>query len=267
MLGPNGAGKTTTIRMILGILLPDSGTVELFGKPRQAELVRRVGYLPEERGLYRKMTVLDQLTFLGEIHGLRRSEARRRAQGWLDRLELGSWARAKVEALSKGMQQKVQLAGALLHEPELLILDEPFSGLDPLNQSLFRELFSELRARGTALVFSTHVLEHAEKLCDSICLIARGRVVLAGSLAEIRREHARPVYEVSFLGPLPTLEQLPGVRHVEPKAENHALLYADFNLDVPALVRELTRRGPLVTFQSWEPDLETIYLEAVSRAA
>lgn len=267
LLGPNGAGKTTTIRMVLGILLPDSGTVELFGKPRTPDLVRRVGYLPEERGLYRKMTVLDHLVFLGELHGLRRSEAKRRAEGWLERLELQKWARVKVEALSKGMQQKVQLVGALLYEPELLILDEPFSGLDPLNQAFFREVFTELRSQGKALVFSTHVLEHAEKLCDSICLIAQGKVVLSGALSDIRREFAQPAYEAEFSGAVPSLESLPGIERIERRAESRIRLYPKPQVDVPSLVRELSQRGALTGFQSLEPDLETIYLQAVNRAS
>src|SRR5215210_8637918 len=180
LLGPNGAGKTTTIRMIMDIIAPDSGEVLLFGHPRGPAELRRVGYLPEERGLYPKMTVLDQLLFLGEIHGRKRRELGPAIDRWLDRVDLAQWKKSKVEELSKGMQQKVQLIGTLLHEPELLILDEPFSGLDPKNQELFRELFQEHRKQGRTVVLSTHGMDLAERMCDHICLISRGKVILEG---------------------------------------------------------------------------------------
>ncbi|KAB2959035.1 MAG: ATP-binding cassette domain-containing protein, partial [Thermoanaerobaculia bacterium] len=197
LLGPNGAGKTTTLRMIMDILGPDRGEVRLFGRPRRREDGARIGYLPEERGLYRKMQVEEHLAFLGELHGLGRARARELARGWLARVGLAERARAKVETLSKGLQQKLQLAGTVIHDPELLILDEPFSGLDPLNQTLFRELIADFRQRGRTILFSTHVMEHAEKLCDRIALIARGRVVLAGELAAIKRERGGNVWRVT----------------------------------------------------------------------
>ncbi len=187
LLGPNGAGKTTTIRMIMDILAPDAGEIRLFGRPRTRGDLERIGYLPEERGLYRKMTVADHLAFLGELRGLSRRDATARAGNWLERLDIADRAQRKVEELSKGLQQKVQIAGTLIHEPELVILDEPFSGLDPINQSLFKDLLAEYKRQGRTILFSTHVMEQAEKLCDAIGLISRGRVVLSGELAEIKR--------------------------------------------------------------------------------
>ena len=161
LLGPNGAGKTTTIRMIMDIIAPDRGEVLFDGRPRTTDDLHKVGYLPEERGLYRKMTVNEQLIFLGELHGLKRKEAHDRIGDWLDRVELGEWRHSKVEELSKGMQQKIQLVGTMLHDPELVILDEPFSGLDPINQGLFKDVLADYKARGKTIVFSTHVMEQA----------------------------------------------------------------------------------------------------------
>ncbi|HSE68839.1 MAG TPA: ATP-binding cassette domain-containing protein [Gemmatimonadales bacterium] len=189
LLGPNGAGKSTTIRMILNILVPDTGSVRLFGNQVAArDLSARVGYLPEERGLYRKMRVLDHLAFLGEIRGLRRVDSVRRSRSWLERLGLGDWTRKKVEDLSKGMQQKVQFIGSLLHDPDLVVLDEPFSGLDPVNSQLMRDVVVEIAREGRTVLFSTHIMEQAERMCDRVAIIARGEKVLDGALSEVKRE-------------------------------------------------------------------------------
>lgn len=195
LLGPNGSGKTTTLRLITGILAADRGRIEVLGastEPRgRASLDevrrRRLGYLPEERGLYPRMRVLDLLEFMGRIRGLDPAEARRRGVIWLERFDLEHTTRQRCRELSKGMQQKVQLISSLLHEPDLLILDEPFSGLDPLNQNLLEALITELRDAGTTILFSTHRLEQAERLCDHVCLMARARSALAGPLSELRR--------------------------------------------------------------------------------
>src|SRR5262245_55077094 len=181
ILGPNGAGKTTTLRMVNDILAPDEGRIELLGglAPGRAA-ARRIGYLPEERGLYPKMRVAAALTFFGELRGLTAREARRRAGAWLERLDLGRWARNEVQDLSKGMQQKVQFAAALLHEPELLVLDEPWSGLDPINAEVLRAMVAEQKQAGRSVIFSTHGMEQAEQICDGVTIIARGRKVLDG---------------------------------------------------------------------------------------
>jgi ABC-2 type transport system ATP-binding protein len=191
VLGPNGAGKTTTLRMVNDILAPDEGEIRLFGDVRPGrDAAPRLGYLPEERGLYARMPVGETLRFFGELRGLRGAEAATRAARWLDRLGLAQWARRKVQDLSKGMQQKVQFAAALLHEPELLILDEPWSGLDPINAEVLREIVIEQRAAGRTILFSTHLMEQAEQICDSVCLIVRGRKVLEGPLEQIKRDAA-----------------------------------------------------------------------------
>ncbi len=200
LLGPNGSGKTTTIRMMMAILLPDRGQVELLGGFPDFDRRSRVGYLPEERGVYEKMKVLDQLAFLGEIRGIDRRVARSRAVRWLERLGLSDWADKKVQTLSKGMQQKVQFVGTVLHEPELLILDEPFSGLDPINQEVLEAIVLEERRRGATILFSTHLMEQAERICERVCLIASSRKVLDGDLREIKRRERSGVVAVEFEG-------------------------------------------------------------------
>jgi len=189
LLGPNGAGKSTTIRMIMNILTPDEGRITLFGKESASrDLSERIGYLPEERGLYKKMRVGDHLTFLGEVKGIQRRTARQKAGLWLERLGIADWTMKKVEELSKGMQQKVQFIGALLHDPDLLLLDEPFSGLDPVNSQVMKDVVVELARAGRTFLFSTHIMEQAERMCDHVVIIARGQKVVDGSLADIKRE-------------------------------------------------------------------------------
>ncbi|HEX5757848.1 MAG TPA: ATP-binding cassette domain-containing protein [Thermoanaerobaculia bacterium] len=266
LLGPNGAGKTTTIRMIMDIIAPDSGEVRVFGHPRTRDDLRRIGYLPEERGLYRKMTVVDQLLFLGELRGLKKREALPRIADWLERVELSAWAKRKIEDLSKGMQQKVQLVGTVLHEPELLVLDEPFAGLDPINQSLFRDLLLDYRRRGRTVVLSTHGMLLAEKLCDDICLISRGEVVLAGELRAIRRRLGGNAYRLRARGDLDRLAQVPGVERAAAEDGTVKLLLAP-DADGGRVLRELVGFLEVDEFRSEEPDLETIFLQAVRGAA
>ncbi|HWA59656.1 MAG TPA: ATP-binding cassette domain-containing protein [Gemmatimonadales bacterium] len=199
LLGPNGAGKTTTIRMLLSIITPDAGRITLLGQQGTGrDLSARIGYLPEERGLYPKMRVLDQLAFLGECKGISRWDARKRARAWLERLGLGDWEMRKVSDLSKGMQQKVQFAGALQHEPELVVLDEPFSGLDPVNSQVMRDVVVEVARSGRTVLFSTHIMEHAEKMCDRIVIIARGEKVVDGPLSQIKRDFGKSHVALSF---------------------------------------------------------------------
>jgi ABC-2 type transport system ATP-binding protein len=194
LLGPNGAGKTTTIRMLLNIIIPDAGSISILGQSHVTPgVLDRVGYLPEERGLYKKMQVRRLLRFLGELKGLGAREADRRIDGWLERLALRTeakdWGLAKVDELSRGMQQKVQFIGTLLHDPELVILDEPFSGLDPINAQALKDTVLELRQRGRTVIFSTHLMENAERMCDSVCIIARGEKVLDGAVSDVRTTH------------------------------------------------------------------------------
>jgi ABC-2 type transport system ATP-binding protein len=203
LLGPNGAGKTTTIRMILDIIRPDKGSIALFGRPSTEPNVRDVvGYLPEERGLYKKMQVRRMLTFLAELKGVKAGDAARRIDDWLKRFSLiggdRDWGAAKVDELSRGMQQKVQFIATLLHDPQLVILDEPFSGLDPINAQALKDAVLELRTRGKTVIFSTHVMENAERMCDAVCIIARGEKVLDGPVATVKKQHGSTNVAVSL---------------------------------------------------------------------
>jgi ABC-2 type transport system ATP-binding protein len=191
VLGPNGAGKSTTLRMLNDIIAPDSGSITVLdGLAPGRDAAPRIGYLPEERGLYPKMKVADMLRFMAELRGVSRAEARQRADRWLDRLGLTQWRGNKVQDLSKGMQQKVQFATAMIHEPALVILDEPWSGLDPINAEVLRTIVLEQKAAGHTVLFSTHLMEQAEKLCDHVCIIANGKKVLDGVLVDIKRAAA-----------------------------------------------------------------------------
>ena len=265
LLGPNGAGKTTSIRMIMDIIAPDSGEVRFFGRPRRRDDLLRVGYLPEERGLYRKMTVTDHLVFLGRLHGAKKRDTLPAIEKWLERLELSEWAGKKVEELSKGMQQKIQLVGTVLHEPELLVLDEPFSGLDPINQGLFKDLLADYRRDGKAVLFSTHIMEQADKLCDRICLISHGRAVLDGELKAIKRRFGGHSFRLVANGELDRLAAIPGVAQVIAREDGARLLLEDDASGsevLPRLLEEVT----VHEFRSEEPELEEIFIQAVREA-
>ena len=265
LLGPNGAGKTTTLRMIMDIIAPDSGLVLLNGHPRYRTDLARVGYLPEERGLYRKMTVTDQLAFLAELHGVRRREALPTIQSWLERVELADWGKRKVEELSKGMQQKIQLIGTILHDPELIILDEPFSGLDPINQGLFKDLLADYQKQGKTIIFSTHIMEQAEKLSDHICLISQGRTILEGELATIKRRLGGNSYRLVADGDLERLDEVNGVQQALFHGGSAKLLLEPDAKGADVL-GELVAFLSVHEFRSQEPDLEEIFIKAVRDA-
>jgi ABC-2 type transport system ATP-binding protein len=266
LLGPNGAGKTTTLRMIMDIIAPDAGEVRILGRPRTAKDLERVGYLPEERGLYRKMTVTDQLVFLAELHGVRRRQALAAIEMWLEKVGLAEWAKKKVDELSKGMQQKIQLVGTVLHEPNLLILDEPFSGLDPINQVLFKDLLGEYKDQGKTVVLSTHVMEQAEKLCDHICLISQGQAILEGEIATIKRELSGNSFRLVAEGDLDRLHDLPGVEQVVPHNGAVKLLLAP-EVKGSEVLKEIVQFLTVHEFRSEEPELEEIFIKAVRDAS
>ncbi|HUM03301.1 MAG TPA: ATP-binding cassette domain-containing protein [Thermoanaerobaculia bacterium] len=208
LLGPNGAGKTTTLRMIMNITKPDEGTITVLGQPMGDALQHRIGYLPEERGLYRKMKVVDQLLFFAAIKGVDRETALKRLSPWIDSMDLRSWLQKKTEELSKGMQQKVQFLGTIVHDPEILIMDEPFSGLDPINVLLVKDFFAEFKRQGKTVIFSTHVLEQAERLCERICLLYRSVKLLDGPLREIKNSFRDRVPLPPPVEPEPELEKI-----------------------------------------------------------
>ena len=266
LLGPNGAGKTTTIRMIMDIIAPDTGTIRFQGRRRSAADLANIGYLPEERGLYRKMTVRDHLTFLAELHGRPRRQALPDIDRWLTKVDLGEWAKKRVEELSKGMQQKVQLVGTVLHQPDLLILDEPFSGLDPVNQILFKNLLDEYRDLGKTVIFSTHIMDQAEKLCDHLCLISKGRVVLDGELDQIKRSYGGNSYRLIADGDFERVANLPGVEQIFPIDGGAKIVLGDGTGGAEVLA-DLVAFLTVHEFRSEEPDLEDIFIRAVSDAA
>ncbi|RMH42466.1 MAG: ATP-binding cassette domain-containing protein [Deltaproteobacteria bacterium] len=272
ILGPNGAGKTTTLRMINDIVRPDEGTIELFGALAPGrDAARRIGYLPEERGLYPKMRVDETLAFFGQLRGLSRADAVRRGDAWLDRLDLSDWRSAKVQELSKGMQQKIQFITAVLHEPELLILDEPWSGLDPINAEVLRSIVAEQKQRGCTILFSTHLMEQAEQIVDDVCIIARGNKVVDGPLGQIKRQAARDrVVAIAFDGDVdpatvPWDDALVAAwRPVRDRIEVELTPGADAR----ALLRSLVAEDvPLRRFEVVEPTLHQIFVDRVGAAA
>ncbi len=265
LLGPNGAGKTSSIRMMLGITMPDSGTVSLFDKPFERGSLERVGYLPEERGLYKKMKVLDQLVFFGELHGLPADVARTRAIAWAERMEIDEALPKKTEELSKGMQQKIQFISSLLHDPGLIIMDEPFSGLDPVNAKLLEQTLIELKDEGKAIVFSTHRMDQVEKLCDSICLIDRGRAVLAGKVREIKASYERNRVIIEYEGSSDFLksEEIAEAKnysgHAEIRLRDHG--------NAQKLLQEAAAVATIYRFELVEPSLEEIFIKTVGGKA
>ncbi len=264
LLGPNGAGKTTTIRIILDIVGPDAGSVEVLGRPVDPETRTRVGYLPEERGMYQRMRVADHLAFFGELKGMRHDDARREALSWLDRFDLGHRAADRVETLSKGMQQKVQFIATVMHRPDLLILDEPFSGLDPINTDLLREIVLERKRDGAAVLFSTHMIEDAERICERVCMIAGARKVLDGTVREVKEAAGRRDLILSYEGD-PGFLSDPAVE----SATDHGR-WVEIRLAPGADPQKILRRAvdsgvTVERFELAEPSLREIFLERAGR--
>jgi ABC-2 type transport system ATP-binding protein len=272
LLGPNGAGKSTTIRMIMHILEPDEGKVTLFGGPGTGrQLSARIGFLPEERGLYPRMEVLEHLIFLGEAKGLRRKDARARALRWLDRLGLSDWAKRKVQELSKGMQQKVQFIGTLLHDPDLVILDEPFSGLDPVNLQVMKDVVVEIARSGRTVLFSTHIMEQAERMCDRIAIIARGVKVVDGRIVDIKAEGGTRSVFLSFAHDGAKAAPVLADRSLVARADDSGAT-AEAELAIGAspdrLLRALVDAGVgLSRFEVAEPSLQSIFIAKVGQQA
>lgn len=265
LLGPNGSGKTSSIRMMIGITVPDSGSVRLFGQPFDRKNLRRVGYLPEERGLYKKMKVIDQLIFLAQLHGLDAATATKRAHLWCERMEITEAIPKKTEELSKGMQQKIQFISALLHEPELIIMDEPFSGLDPVNATLLMDTLVDLRQQGRTILFSTHRMDQVEKLCDAICLIHRGQLVLSGGMREIKSSYPANRVQMVFTGDDSFLNH-PSIESVK-NYQGIAEIKLHDGAGAQALLAEAVRKAHITRFEVMEPTLEEIFIEKVTEAS
>jgi len=249
--------------MMLRIILPDSGTIEVFGDALRDLDKDRIGYLPEERGLYRKMKVIDLLTFYGEIKSMRRRSARRAGMDWLERLGLSQVAANKVEELSKGMQQKVQFISTVMHEPDLVILDEPFSGLDPVNVNILKDIILEFNRKGHTVVFSTHMMDQVEKLCKEICLIDKGRNVLEGKLSDIKRRYGRNSVTMRFQGDGSFLRGLPEVEAVNDHG-NEIFLRLKDGADPTRVLAAAAERLAIQKFEVAEPSIHDIFIEQVS---
>lgn len=267
LIGPNGAGKTTTIRMIVNIIIPDTGSVEMFGQQLTSALQDRIGYLPEERGLYKKMKVGEQLRFFAELKSLRGHEADERIDGWLRKLQLSDWKDKRAKELSKGMQQKVQFITAVIHNPDLIILDEPFSGLDPVNVDLMKETILEQKAAGKTIILSTHQMEIAEKLCDDICMINRAHKVLDGRLREIKRSFSRNALALQFEGGNGLLNDPELVANIRRHGDDWEVLLMP-GASPQTLLRRLVDAGVTVTkFVLVEPSLHDIFIEKAREVA
>ncbi len=263
-LGPNGAGKTTTIRMIVGITAPDEGKVRLFDQRISTDLQDRIGYLPEERGLYKKMKVVDQLKYFAALKGVDSSEAGRRIDEWLERMKLSEWKHKKTTDLSKGMSQKLQFIATMLHDPDLLILDEPFSGLDPINVEFMKQVIADTKSQAKTIIFSTHMMETAEKLCDDILLINKGRKVIDGSLREIKESYGTNIVALRCTGGIAS-KGLDGLadRVIEHADEKEVFLAK--GVSPKQLLGKLVASGSEVTkFELIEPSLNDIFLDNVS---
>jgi ABC-2 type transport system ATP-binding protein len=265
LLGPNGAGKTTTIRMIMNILVPDEGSIKVLDQPVNDRTRDLIGYLPEERGLYPRMKVLDIIVFLAALHGLTEEEAARRAKEWLDRLGLAEWSGKKLVDLSKGMQQKVQFITAVIHKPPLVILDEPFSGLDPVNAATVEEIMLEMRSKGSTIVLSTHRMEQVERMCDSICLIDKGRNVLDGELRAIKQSYGKNTLHIEFTGSENFLSN-PSIVNIT-RLGNGVEAKLKPGADPQEILKAAVQANVSITrFELLEPSLNEIFIDRTTRA-
>ncbi|AKB46001.1 MAG TPA: ATP-binding cassette domain-containing protein [Methanosarcina vacuolata] len=268
LLGPNGAGKTTLIRLLLDILRPDSGEIRVFGDFLSPDAKNRIGYLPEERGLYKKTRLLDMLVYLAQLKGVPEKQAHLKAESLLKSLELDQHKNKKVEELSKGMQQKIQFLSAIIHEPELLILDEPFSGLDPVNTKTVMDRILGLRAAGKTIILSTHMMEQAQALCDRILMLNKGRRVLYGSVDDIRREHGKNSLIVEFAekGDLNAIREISGIKKVIEHGKS-VEIFPEEEISVQVLLEELVQKANLIRFEKKLPSLNEIFIQTLESAS
>jgi len=262
LLGPNGAGKTTTIRMIMGIILPDKGDVKIFDQKNSLDVLDQVGYLPEERGLYKKMKLNDVLNFFGELKGMKKSEMGLKVPEWLKRFDLLDWQDKKVEDLSRGMQQKLQIIVTIMHQPKLIILDEPFTGLDPVNTALVKDIILELQEKGTTIIFSTHLMEQVEKLCDSICLISKGQSVIQGKLRDVKKQHGHDRIKLQYSGDGDFLKNNTLIEKYDDYG-NYVEIRLKDKANPQELLKSIVSKADVYQFEIVEPSLNEIFIETV----
>lgn len=264
LLGPNGAGKTTTIRMIMDIIIPDKGKILIMDELNSQKMRDQVGYLPEERGLYRKMKIGELLTFLAEMKELKPAQSKKRIDYWLERFELSDWKDKKAEELSRGMQQKVQFISTIIHEPNLIILDEPFTGLDPINSELVKNVMLEQKERGATIIFSTHLMDQVEKLCDSICLINEGKSVLSGELKRIKKNFRRNSIRMEFNGDAKFLIDTTLVQKFK-QNDDYTEVYPAENKSIQNILQVAIKEVEISKFEVMEPSLHEIFIETVTK--
>jgi ABC-2 type transport system ATP-binding protein len=262
LLGPNGAGKTTTIRMVMNIIIPDKGSIRVLDKKMDEAMKERIGYLPEDRGLYPKMKVGEHLYFLSELKGLRGQEARKRIDFWLERFDLTDWKLKKVEELSRGMQQKIQFIATVIHDPELIILDEPFSGLDPVNTKLFKDIMLEMKKNGRTIIFSTHRMEQVEMICDNICLINKAKMVLEGNLSHIKKQYGKNSVVLDYDGDASFIQSLPEIEKIDDYGKFMEIKLKE-QTDPQELLNTLVGKIRITKFEVMEPTLNAIFIEKV----
>ena len=267
VLGPNGAGKTTTIRMILQIIDPDAGTIDVAGERLSPKALDRIGYLPEERGIYKNMKLRRLLSFFAELKGMHPRDSKPRIMQWLERFDLADRAESKVKELSKGNQQKVQFISAILHEPDIMILDEPFSGLDPINQQILKDIIVDLKRAGKTIIFSTHIIEHAERICDHVCILAKGNKVADGTIPQVKKAHGGEYIAIAFEdGAAAGLDEVRRSGIVADVRDHSGTLevYIKPGSDGQQLLRQLVERNiRLQRFEFTQPSLEQIFLDKV----
>jgi ABC-2 type transport system ATP-binding protein len=262
LLGPNGAGKTTTIRMVMNIIIPDKGSIAVLDKKMNESMKERVGYLPEDRGLYPKMKIGELLYFLAELKGMTGEKARKNIDAWLARFELTGWKEKKVEELSKGMQQKVQFIATVVHEPELILLDEPFGGLDPVNTKLLKDIMLEMKAKGMTIIFSTHRMEQVEMICDNICLINKGRRVLEGNLTRIKNQYGKNTVVLDYDGDAGFIRDIPTVDTYDDYGKFMEIKLREGS-DPQVLLKAVADKIRVNKFEVKEPTLNAIFIEKV----
>lgn len=265
LLGPNGAGKTTMIRMINNILFPDEGKIFLFGEPQQLSHQNQMGYLPEERGLYKKIKVLEQIIYFGQLKGLTRSDAQSRAKFWLKSMDASDWENKKIEELSKGMQQKVQFITTILHDPKLLILDEPFSGFDPINADLLKSIILDLKAKGTTIILSTHIMEQAEQLCDDICLVNKGKKVLDGSIRDIKSGYGRDTILLEFEGDDSFISDIGDLKIINKTQNRVEFRYDSTKMSLNDIMLKVMNKVQIDKLEVSAPSLHEIFVDVVSK--
>lgn len=265
LLGPNGAGKTTTIRMVMNIIIPDEGTIQVLNEKMDEKMKSRVGYLPEDRGLYPKMKVGELLLFLAELKGIRGQEARNRIDDWLKRFDLSGWKQKKVEELSRGMQQKIQFIATVIHQPELIILDEPFSGLDPVNTKLLKDIMLEMKKQGKTIIFSTHRMEQIEMISDNICLINKAEIVLEGNLTQIKKQYGKNTVVLDYDGDASFIRTLPGVEKIDDYGKFMEIKMKERS-DPQELLDKSVGKIRINKFEVREPTLNAIFIEKVGES-